>query len=118
MTRVSTVHKGHPIRCQAFDLQLQRKDVKKYVGKLCEAFPGTAPQRLMLHRDRNGKPRQFAAAIQMQAQYQDGHKVIAINGISEMEMLHFEKILEKEFPSIKQSYRPTPQTEQILPGSP
>jgi hypothetical protein len=84
MTIVSTVHQGLSIPCQAFGVQFQRKYVKKYVGKLCGTFPGNAPQRLILYRDRHVNPRQFAAAIQMQAQYQDGHKVIAINGISEM----------------------------------
>jgi hypothetical protein len=53
--------------------------------------------------------------IQMQAQYQDEHKVIAINGISEMEMFRFEKILEKEFPSIKQIL-PTYTTDRANPA--
>jgi hypothetical protein len=51
----------------------------------------------------------------MQAQYQDGHKVIAINGISEMEMFRFEKIIEKEFPLIKQIL-PTYTTDRANPA--
>jgi hypothetical protein len=69
----------------------------------------------MLDLDRHVNPRQVAAAIQVQAQYQDGHKVIAINCISEMEMFRFEKILEKEFPSIKQIL-PTYTTDRTNPA--
>jgi hypothetical protein len=51
----------------------------------------------------------------MQAQYQVGHKVIAIKGISEMDTFRCEKNLEKEFPSIKQIL-PTYTTDRANPA--
>jgi hypothetical protein len=56
-----------------------------------------------------------ASLIQMQAQFQEGHKIIAIKGITETGMFRFEKILEKEFPSIKQIL-PINTTDQASPA--
>jgi hypothetical protein len=55
----------------------------------------------MLYRDRHQHAAQFAAAVHLQAQFQATYRIIAIKGISEAEMFHFQGILHEEFPEIK-----------------
>jgi hypothetical protein len=118
LTRVSTVHRGLPIRCQAFDVQLQRKDVKKYVGKLCDAFPETSPpQRLMLYRDRHVHPSQFAAAIKCKLSTRMGIKSLRSMVFPKWRCFALRRSSRKNSHQSSRSYRPTPQTEQALPGS-
>jgi hypothetical protein len=80
-SRISIPYQGVQVQCEAFDLQIRREDFAKLFDPICLTFPGSAPLKLMLCKDRYDHPAQFAKAIHLQAQYQLGHKVIAINGI-------------------------------------
>ena len=99
-SRISIPHQGVNIQCEAFDLQIRREDFGKLFDPICRTFPGDAPLKLMLYKDRYDQPAQFAKAIHLQAQFQLGHKIIAINGISSHAMFSFEPALRITYPDI------------------
>jgi hypothetical protein len=59
----------------------------------------------MLYTDRYQHPDRFAAAVMLQAKYQDDHRIVAVKGISESEMFGFEGTLHREFSGILGIYR-------------
>lgn len=99
-SRISVPYQGVNVQCEAFDLQIRREDFTKFFDPICLTFPGHAPLKLMLYKDRYDHPAQFAKAIHLQAQFQLGHKIIAINGISSDAMFSFEAALRNTYPDI------------------
>jgi hypothetical protein len=58
----------------------------------------------MLYTDSYQHPGRFAAAVMLQAKYQDDHRIVAVKGISESEMFGFEGTLHR-FSGILGIYR-------------
>jgi hypothetical protein len=99
-SRISVPYQGVNVQCEAFDLQIRREDFTKYFDPICLTFPGHAPLKLMLYKDRYDHPARFAKAIHLQAQFQLSHKIIAINGISSDAMFSFESTVRNTYPDI------------------
>lgn len=94
-------------RCQAFAIQVQDVDVKQMHHLLYRALENKNSSNLtfMPYSHRYEQADSFAKAVHMQAVLENGHRVVAIQGITADQMYTFERVLRKAFPLIKEVHK-------------
>jgi hypothetical protein len=81
---------------------VRREDIQTFVKLIYKAFLSHGNQNVILYSDRFKYLDRFLSAVNLQARYTDNHRVVAIEGIPDYDMLSFDRILHQEFNPIQQ----------------